>query len=331
MDMNNLSEDLQEAIEEYRLYKKIPSKKVLEKLHWEFKLSQVEMAKIFGVSNVTIHRWFKNYGIKARDRIEAAILASTKWPKKPFQGNLEEAAYYIGFRIGDLAVRKYGRRIEVTLCTTSPWMIELMHKLFDPYGKVYQFPYKRRKHEIVFGSHRYYWRLCIYLHDSFSFLLEKDVPQWIFENENCFYAFLAGFADAEGSIVITRSNKRGRKRSNIYRRLIIVNSRKQLLERIRNKLAQLGYFGSISTNKHGRTPELRVRRKLEVIKLISRLPFRHQKMIRWRKLLLETKDALYWDEVEDRIRMLRNRLRRETKECVKEATEEWLRHTKTSA
>jgi hypothetical protein len=53
------------------------------------------------------------------------------------------------------------------------------------------------------------------LNDSFDFLLPKEdcVPDWILAEEECFFAFFAGYVDAEGSI---RVDRRGIARFDVY-------------------------------------------------------------------------------------------------------------------
>jgi len=61
------------------------------------------------------------------------------YEKRPFSGSLEEKAYMIGFRLGDLNVYKpyKNSQIYVVRChTTLQDQVEVIQSLFSPYGGV---------------------------------------------------------------------------------------------------------------------------------------------------------------------------------------------------
>lgn len=133
-------------------------------------------------------------------------------------------AYLIGFRIGDLRVRKIwenSETIHVDCGTTIPEQISLIKNLFGRYGRIWMKKIKSRNDNC--------YQIETYLNDSFSFLLDKKAPKWAFKNKETFFSFLAGFTDAEGTISIADNRA--------YYSL--VNQDKELLVRIRNKLLYL--------------------------------------------------------------------------------------------
>jgi hypothetical protein len=228
--------------------------------------------------------------------------------------------YLIGFRIGDLTAQRWGRQIRITMGTTIPSSSTLIHELFDSYTVVKECPQKN-------NPYGYGWKIYCNLHKSFSFLLKKKIPRWILEDEEHFYAFLAGFFDAEGSISISIS--RQKVGNFIQRALHISNYDKALNEALLNKLRELGYNARFRRSR-GRIIGIQLCRKKEIMELTSKLPIRHLEKLRQYKLFLDTIDAKRWDEVKDRVITLRNETENEKKEYIKKARKEWLRRHKNS-
>ncbi|KKP81266.1 MAG: hypothetical protein UR81_C0003G0007 [Candidatus Levybacteria bacterium GW2011_GWB1_35_5] len=170
------------------------SREVLHDLYWNKKLSHKQIAEKLGHSRYGIQRWMKIYGIKSRD----LSTIFTKYPKSDFSNNLNEKAYLIGFRLGDLNVYKVNRLIQVRCSTTILEQADLMKNLFKKYGNVHIVKAKRGTYEIT-----------ILLNNSFSFLLPKKdkIEGWILKKDTCFLSFLAGYADAEGSYYLRKPYK----------------------------------------------------------------------------------------------------------------------------
>jgi len=64
---------------------------------------------------------------------------------------------------------------------------------------------------------------------------------------------------------------------------------------------------------------LRMDRKEDVPKLLQELPIRHKEKTRKKSLILDTKDAKRWPEVEERVMALRKQIRNEREQCRLEA------------
>jgi len=179
------------------------SKEKLEYLYHNRKLSAVKIAKILHRSKGGIERKIHNFNILTRNIDNRAC----KYKKFDFSGNLTEKAYMIGFRLGDLNVVLVKNIIVVRCSTTKINQIKLIKKLFSPYTKPYITVAKRGTYEIA-----------VYLNKSFSFLLPKqdNIEPWILEDHQFFWAFFAGYSDAEGSLHFNRTNSNLPKSSTIF-------------------------------------------------------------------------------------------------------------------
>lgn len=168
------------------------SKEALINFYYDKKLTQKQIARYFGNQSGTgIRRLMKMYGLKSRSFSEFI----TKYPKFDFSGNLEEKAYLIGFRLGDLNVLKVHELIQTRCSTTIKEQVDLITSLFENYSNVHTQHAKRGTFETI-----------VLLNNSFDFLLPKKdlIEDWILENNKCFLSFLAGYADAEGSYFIRK-------------------------------------------------------------------------------------------------------------------------------
>ena len=128
----------------------------------------------------------------------------------------------IGFRLGDLNVKSNGGNSTVYLksSTTKKDQYELIKTVFGKYG-----------HFKVSLRPNFYSVWCN-LDSSFSFLVPKKdyIEEWILNNEKYFFAFLAGYSDAEANINISQGRARFRIRS----------YDKNILFQIYNKLNSFG-------------------------------------------------------------------------------------------
>ncbi|HVH16074.1 MAG TPA: hypothetical protein VNA15_10215 [Candidatus Angelobacter sp.] len=92
--------------------------------------STTEIAKQYGVNNSTVSRNLRRH-IELRDRLDASVTASTKYPKSPFSGNMIEAGFLAGL-VEDFHVRSAGRLIELNSSTTHPAMERLFRQIVAP-------------------------------------------------------------------------------------------------------------------------------------------------------------------------------------------------------
>lgn len=171
-------------------------KMALKTFYYKDRLTQEQISKKLGKSREHISILMKEYGLKTRNRSET----STRYPKFDFSDNLEEKAYLIGFRTGDLSANLSSNKKLITVGTTStkPEQIKLFKDLFRKYGHIWVSK-KRKDGNRVF---------VVRLNCTFNFLLPKqdNIPKWIRDNKDYFLSFLAGYTDAEGCIHIGNNN-----------------------------------------------------------------------------------------------------------------------------
>jgi hypothetical protein len=273
----------------WELYAKIPSKEFLEKTYVKKRLSTWEIEKRSEYNRGTIHKYLKKYGIRTRDLTESHII----YPRKSFSGDLVEKAYMFGFALGDLRVRNIGQSIFIECGTTKQEQIGLIYDLFKDYGHVWiSKPNKKGARNIGAG-----------LDMSFKFLLKKSVGNWITDDRDCFFSFLAGFTDAEGHFGIYNNQARFGI-GNYDRELLMIihntlkrfgiESRKPYTDRTKGYVKRGGY-------KHNDNyTSLYISRKSEIKKIFSCLGphLRHRKKIRdlnKAKMNVKERDKLFGD------------------------------------
>lgn len=172
--------------------KKRIKKSILKKLYYKNHLTQKEIAEKLHKSMGYICRLMKEYRLKTR----TADKYHTCYLKYDFSNNLEEKAYLMGFRAGDLNVQlSRSKNLIIARCTsTKIAQIQLFKNLFKKYGRIYVGKLRED------GNREF----LVSLNHTFNFLLPKkdNIPKWIRENNNCFLSFLAGYTDAEGCFTI---------------------------------------------------------------------------------------------------------------------------------
>lgn len=202
------------------------------------RLSLEKIARILHRSKGGVERRFKKYGLVPRGNSNRAC----KYKKCDFSGNLEEKAYMLGFRLGDLNVSRKTNLIQVRCSTTHRAQVnKLIRDLFSPYTTPYYWKAKRGTMEIV----------CL-LNNSFNFLLPKkdEVPGWVMENDKLFWAFFTGYSDAEGSFTFKKPKRRGKVKTAYF---TIQSQDKGVILGLANNLNNLGVecYGPLLSKKAG--------------------------------------------------------------------------------
>jgi len=203
-------------------------KKELKKLYLKEKLSSPKIAEKYNCSAEFIRNKLREYKIPIRSIQEALPLSNKPiYPRYNFNGNLEEKAYLIGLRKGDLHIYSINEKNSTIVASTNSTkleMIDLLTKTFTPYGHTWKGKPAKNK-AICFRC---------YLNKTFSFLLGKEdkIESWILKNKRCFAAFLAGYTDSEGTFCLCSNNA-----------VFSIRSQdKNILHQTRNKLVKLGIF-----------------------------------------------------------------------------------------
>jgi len=163
------------------------------RLYANERMSTRKIAEKLGCGRSTVHRKIAKLGI-ARDISTSHV----RYARKPFSWDECEKAYLIGFAIGDLRVRKVGKKsrtIKIDCGSTKEEQIALIRNLFSKYGHVWV------------GKTRGDGKKQIeaFLDESFEFLLDaRKKAGWALRG-NRFMPFLAGLVDADGSIFISNN------------------------------------------------------------------------------------------------------------------------------
>jgi hypothetical protein len=225
------------------------------------------------VSPVTVFNHLRKRGIDFRERVEAQRKAVTVHEKKPFNGDLRALAYIVGFAKGDLAAMRHGRAIRVKMSTTHPDMTELFRTLFSQHGPIYEYP----KKSPLTG---FEWSLDCDLDASFEFLLNVDqLAKEFVDREDLFFALLAGFFDADGSVYYHKKKARG------AFEFSLTNADGELLRRIQGRMIAIGFSPTLRLDRQ--SPDRGVKnggdfiwrlemwRQGDVDRILGELPMRH--------------------------------------------------------
>lgn len=224
--------------------------------------SSRKIAKIFGCAYSTIDNKIRKYGFP----IKTLAASHIKSFRAPFSGNLAEKAYLIGFRIGDLRVRKFYKNSEtlkIDCGSTRMDQIDHIKSLFEPYGKIWiSKPSKENKTQIECS-----------VDFSFDFLLEKYsvFPDFIAKKKNLFMSALAGFIDAEGHFGVSSDNKKAVFSLGNYN-LPLLKQISSYLSFIRHKLilgVKKGYKGKDGYVHRGDYWMLVINRKWDLYKFVE--------------------------------------------------------------
>ena len=189
-------------------------------------MSLKAIANTYQCNTTSIFNKFKKYHIKTRTSWESNIIHK----RSNFSEDLQEKAYLIGFRIGDLNVVQKSHKsfIRVKSSTTKDDQIKLMKAIFSRYGPIWIGKSTNRPNVYHFDTS---------LNGSFAFLLPKykSIPKWILKSKTIFLCFFAGYTDAEGSAGVY--NNRGIFRIGSYDYII--------LKQIHEYLNKLGIKNSL--------------------------------------------------------------------------------------
>lgn len=287
-------------------YIHIPNR-ILKDLYWDKGLTTSEIAKRFGIKNRrTIHKKLVKSGIETKTVSQAL----TKKKKIPFQGGLNEKAYFLGLRTGDFYAKWMKKSIRIQTTTTHSAQINLLKNSFDNYSETCIYLSKNRNRDDE-------WFIYTDLHPSFSFLIQKPnkIPTWVLENNDYFYNFLAAYSDCEGSFDIIKSH-----RNSVRFIFRIKSGDKEILEQMKMKLesenykprfylynvkGKIGSYGKYRKNMY----DLTLYRKNEVLSLVNKLlPLsKHSEKIRKIMLMLKNKDK-DWSEISESLDILKREI-----------------------
>jgi hypothetical protein len=164
----------------------------LRRLYLDEGLSAEAVAARLGCTAAVVLRRLRAAGIERRPS------SHPRYPRRDFDGDEARLAYLLGFRVGDLHVACTEISVVVKCTSTRKEQVDLFRALFEPYGHIYT-----SEAEPTIGSGlRKAVRMQVHLNRSFEFLAPKEdrVPEWVLGDEEAFFAYFAGYFDAEGYV-----------------------------------------------------------------------------------------------------------------------------------
>ncbi|MFH1630915.1 MAG: hypothetical protein ABIA21_01685 [Candidatus Aenigmatarchaeota archaeon] len=281
-------------------------KEIIRDLYINKRMSSDSIAKKLGMKHgKTVRRWLEKHNIPRRTISESI----TKYPKTSFGKDLKLKAYMLGLRAGDVHARRIHKVIRVQTTTTHPAQVEMMNKTFGNFSNVGKHTFFNKNFNIK------QWFVYCDLNESFSFMLQKpeEIPEWIMHDNRCFYNFIAGYSDSEGSWKILKSH------DNSVRFVFQLGSQdKKILNQIIKKFRQLRYAPNIyldtkvGVSRQGKNVNAdiyrimmyRTKNVLELAKILLPLS-RHQEKIDKINLILRS-EGRNWSDIKDEISKLRN-------------------------
>lgn len=176
----------------------IVSEEKLKDLYLSKRLSTYQIGQIFHCNRQTISNNLTRFGIRKHSQSQARIKYHVR---RDFNGSLEEKAYLLGFRLGDLNVYKPSVNSETIIIRCHSTAFEqrkLIQSLFKKYGRV-------TVSKSIYGEN-----INCFLNISFDFLLDKkdEIPAWVLQTKQTQLAFIAGYIDAEGTFQINQGRGR---------------------------------------------------------------------------------------------------------------------------
>lgn len=170
----------------------------LRDLYLTQNLSTHKISLFFGCNRQTISNYLKIYNIPRKSKAQAQLIYKNR---RIFDDTLEDKAYLIGFRLGDLNVYRpkgVSETIVARCHSTSMDQVSLMEGIFSKYGKV----------KVSHSNHGY--TITCYLNLSFEFLLNKQdkIDEWMTLSDSTMWAFIAGYIDAEGCFQMNQGKGR---------------------------------------------------------------------------------------------------------------------------
>lgn len=307
--------------------KKEQLRELMDRLHNSQGLSLNDIARLIGNKTSGYTSWLcRQLGVKRRPFEEARLKGirekRRKYQRKPFDGTDEDRAYLLGLRHGDLSVSTPWKGVvRVSTSTTHPAMAQLFTSLFELHGHVYKIPrYKK-------DTKTFEWNLEVILDDSFSFLLKgfEESKAWIEHSQDRLIAYLSGFFDAEGSIVVTRNTRGG-----IVIFVDYFNERRQILEWISDAARAMGLGTSIRLNKPigpGTTGfllshnhdywQMSIFSKSGIQGFIQSLRLRHPEKMARRDIALSVTTQMRYHDVGDTVVSLRAQIKEQVAEFVR--------------
>jgi len=215
-----------------------------------------------------------------------------------------EKAYILGFATGDLTIRVKGNRVIPELCTTHPEAMLLFHRIFEKYGKIIHIQKLGKKTDDAFIYLRAYLNK-----KQWEFLIKKGNLEAIrkeTQEKEKFIHFLAGFFDAEGTIIIKKQSKTQKTQVEAK----IASGRKDILKYIKKKLAEIGIKSEIYKEKDKECYKLTTTGK-QAIKLLKTIPIKHTEKTRKTKIALKHHAKPWTKQLEQKLNQYKQQIKKQ--------------------
>jgi len=298
----------------------------LIKLYKNQNYSLRKLSKKYNISRPTLKDILIKNSIQLRSNHDAIKLSNQKHKRNSFSNDNIERAYLAGFVEGDItAFRKSKYTIRLITNSTHDDFLHNFSKAFGNYGYVRISPRKNKTFE------NYMWCVSADLDNSFSFLLPEnrklEIPELINSNKYIFLGFLAGYFDAEGSILIKKI------RENIQYCLRLSTQNLDLLKLICYNLKHMGVKSIIYKNfSKGNSRlankikitynndyfALEIFRKSDVKYLLEILPLTHPEKVSKKKLVLRfiSENFTKWNQVQPSFFQLKDEIKAKTNTSI---------------
>ncbi len=193
--------------------------------------------------------------------------------------NDELKAYLIGL-LDDIGINKHVNYYELKLTTTHITYLGLIKKIFKNFPYNLRFAKRMRKYRKQLRE-IYETEVRIAMPPYDYLVKRRGRRRWIeWAVNNYFINFLAGLMDADGSIMISKKGE--------YI-LTITNSKKYLIDIVKNEFIKLGLNPIIRFNKRTKCYQIQIRRKSEVRWLLRQLMLKHPEKVFLKHLILSNK------------------------------------------
>lgn len=271
-------------------------------LYWRKMKSTVEISKILKIHRATVFYHLKKFEKPLRDRIKVVSESARKrqkYPRPPFSGNSLEKQYLLGLS-EDLSVERRSKWcIIASLTTSKESMMELFERIFSKYGRILKYKIRNTP----------YWRIAVYLHQSFKFLLKSNRDYNIanLSRDELLYR-VSGLIDAEGSLIITKNSGKY-----IVRHLVIGMENKNFLIRLARRLnkefkincktyrmkkkGEISKIGKRIVRYNRELWILVINRKKDLKKFLPLIKLQNKEKDKKRRFILETINLTQWKEI----------------------------------
>lgn len=263
-------------VEDSKIYKWPPIRDELTNIIYNHTFREV--ARLYGKSPATIIYWCQKLNIPPKSRY--------KYPRKPFNGDINEKVYLAGLSEDYNIFRRSFNTIRIQGGSTHPSFIQLTYEVFSKWGHIIETPCYNKRNKT------YYMHLRVDVDKSFDFLLNYKNNRVRFLNEfvtdKNLYNFIAGLIDAEGSISINIDERNKREWVSVR----IPNTSTELINWLHNRLEGYITVHSEGFNSGYKPVYIWGLNFKSAIRLLQKIDLRHPEKRMKKQIILENVNDL---------------------------------------